>query len=216
MLKDLPKFISSVKDFGFTPGKTIFKLIQYVEEALSTFQYVGDSGDYDDWEDDISQELVRVLNTSTPNTPFYFDKQHKNKRRRGSAFPDIGVCVGNGPYFFHFEAKLFVREYVYGRTGGIERFKREIHGIEYINSVSHQFAYSGILGYMLNNDFEYWQKKVNSWIQSRIHAKTDIEWTNQDKLNFDNAKSRVAKLYSKNKTITSEIQLVHLWVDLSK
>lgn len=214
MLKDLPKPVSSIKAFSLPPNKTILKLIYHVEEVLSTFYYLGERGDDDDWEDDVTQALVEDLNQFNPRIPFYFDKQHRTNRGRHCPLPDIGVKVKGGDYFFHLEAKLFVKEYVYGATGGVERFKKEKHGVEYINSVRHRFSYSGILGYMLDNDFQHWHNKVNSWIQTRIRENTDIEWTDADKLELIYQQSKVAKFHSKNKTVTGEIELVHLWVDL--
>ena len=215
MLCNAPQTLASVKDFGLSPNATISQLFEYLEKVLAVFQYVGILGDADDWEDDISQELVRILNTHNPRVSFYFDKQHKNKKKN-SSYPDIGVCVNNGNYFFHLEAKLFVKEYVYGRTGGIERFKREDHGVEYIKSVPHQLPYSGIIGYMLDKDFQYWHSKVNLWIDSQINSKTKIKWTNADKLQLMYKKTKIARFHSVNKTLSGEINLVHLWVNLIK
>ncbi|MDO9578056.1 MAG: hypothetical protein Q7J16_09240 [Candidatus Cloacimonadales bacterium] len=102
------------------------------------------------------------------------------------------------------------KEYVYspsGKSGGIERFKKEIHGKE--------LSHSAILGYIQEKDFQYWFKHVNIWIDELIQDKLQqIEWNENDKLLKLNFETNVAKLISNNKRKDDSIILYHFWLNL--
>ena len=78
--------------------------------------------------------------------------------------------------FFKIEVKRLTnlgvarqKEYVIGRmgkekykeSGGIERFKKGIHGSK--------LKFAGMIGYIQKEDFDYWFAEVNSWISDLIN-----------------------------------------------
>ena len=115
------------------------------------------------------------------------------------------------PSIFVIEAKRLRKksgkDYVKGKTGGIERFKRQKHG--------KAFTTAAMLGYVEEEDFSFWHGKVNSWIDDLIHATDkELKWENQDKLK----KVKVAEIgeYSSGHSRISEgpITLHHFWINL--
>lgn len=134
--------------------------------------------------------------------------------------------------FFSFEAKLLgntakyrEKEYVIGHDkvvkgvkkhiscGGIERFKKSIHG--------NGLIYCGMIGYMLSLDFDKWHPKVNDWIGELAISNVDkeISWSTNDKLEkqySNNQKARYQSIHSRmlNKKPTNSIFIFHLWVNL--
>ena len=120
---------------------------------------------------------------------------------------------GNDKAIFCIEAKRladYSKEYVYsksGRSGGIERFKKEIYG--------KFLTHSAMFGYVQKNDFSFWFSKINYWIDELIKDESqNIEWTEEDKLTKIYFKQKKAKLISKNKRRKDYIFLYHFWIDL--
>ncbi len=158
--------------------------------------------------------------------PFIFDKDYPEEPESGqSPSPDLGVIHQEGipietkdyaddESFFSIEAKILglknkqrEKEYVVGATkasGGIERFKKCIHGKD--------LNYGGMLGYVQKHNFDYWHNAVNLWINERINADATL-WNENDKLVAKDATSITAKYESENLRITNDnIKLFHLWV----
>ena len=102
------------------------------------------------------------------------------------------------------------KEYIYspgGKSGGIERFKKEIHG----KGLTH----SAIIAYIQKNGFHYWFKKINKWISDLIKTQScGIEWNEKDSLVAEYYKPQIAKLNSTNKIEIDYIHLTHFWIDL--
>lgn len=105
------------------------------------------------------------------------------------------------------------REYVVtakGATGGIQRFKLGHHGAE------HDFA--AMIGYVQQETFEYWLKKVNGWIL-KLSIDPGKPWNKTDivkKLSIDSI-SRcylMSSVHERSGTLNS-ITIRHLWIDLS-
>lgn len=141
----------------------------------------------------------------------------------GNRSYDIGVSliktnIGSLGKFFVIEAKRLPtpgsgrqKEYVLGDGGGIERFKKEVHGQELENNIS------AIIGYLQTNTANHWHNEVNSWIEEQIETSSnpDLTWTYQDKLTKDTRfqKDAVTKYSSKNSRINLEdITLLHYWI----
>ncbi len=92
-------------------------------------------------------------------------------------------------------------------TGGIERFKHNLHGVN--------LKQSSIVGYVQREDNKYWFTKINNWIKELIDS---IFWDNSDLLtntcSFQDV--RLAKFSSINKKIdNSNITLNHYFVNLN-
>ena len=152
----------------------------------------------------------------------------ENPERGDSPSVDIGTLklgeddrvidskLAGNKSFFSIEAKRLPtpgskreKEYVIGlkNNGGIERFKTGKHGS--------QLKYSGMIGFIQENDFKYWNKKINEWIVelSRMDNESDIKWHESEILRPEHFKRTTAQLVSKHKRMDkSNIVLCHLWV----
>ncbi len=94
-------------------------------------------------------------------------------------------------------------------SGGIERFKKEIHG----KSLTHV----GMIGYMQTDDFDSWLKKINAYIDEEIVSPSSKEliWEEKDKLNIDKKETIYQTFKSEHKCISEKnIKMYHIWVDL--
>lgn len=144
------------------------------------------------------------------NSTFIFMPQNAQK---GSSTIDIGVYKGKN-LIFVIEAKILPtpkgsnnqprheHEYVYGKGAGIQRFISGAHGVD---NEDLPFSDSGMLAYVKENDFVFWQNKVNQWI-----------------LDFNRDSSEQLQKVSLDKTATfisaharqdgSLLRLHHFWV----
>ncbi|MDY0015726.1 MAG: hypothetical protein RBS13_05900 [Bacteroidales bacterium] len=88
-------------------------------------------------------------------------------------------------------------QYVSGKTGGIQRFKENKHGVGLL--------YSAMIGYIEIEDFNFWHNKVISWISEKTEHLKTIEI------------KEIAKLKSKHKRNIEKtpIELIHFWLDLT-
>lgn len=139
------------------------------------------------------------------------------------------VKYANNEPFIVFEAKRLdasiskqnkdrTKEYVvgflkkdgkYNNSGGIERFKKEIHGTGLVHV--------GMIGYVQSDNFDIWFEKINGWIDEEINTATSGEliWENKDKLILDKKETVLNTYLSEHKCISKEkINMYHIWVDL--
>jgi hypothetical protein len=168
---------------------------------------------------------------------FRFDKEYMENPEKGSSHAvDLGVLTNieegifigvkhytNEESFFSMEAKRLYKapktrekEYLIGRTrknkyiecGGVERFKKGIHG-KRLNSCA-------MIGYVQEYNFDYWHNKINEWISSLIiESKTQtVKWAKEDQLMNEHTKAQVARYRSFNSRLKDSITLFHLWVKL--
>ncbi|MDR1008311.1 MAG: hypothetical protein LBL65_07140 [Campylobacteraceae bacterium] len=166
----------------------------------------------------ITQEIIIRANDGSP-----FSFIRDNITPASSYTEDIGVygrCrqVGDVPVFL-IEAKRLnstlptkrEKEYIIGKIGGIERFKRCKH------AQSHNIA--GMIGYMQSDSFEKWEIKINSYIDEEIKNPTysDLTWSKEDKLNLKNQSELFARYESLHSRICKQdkIKLLHLWINLT-
>lgn len=171
-------------------------------------------------EDDITNPLVIFLNE---NSSFlYFQNQYKTLETNSTT--DIGIFKKFTKIPFCFvEAKRLPTPLSNGRQeteyvcynnstkqGGIERFKTEKHGgKEKLNQ-------SIMIGYIQENDFDFWYTKINSWINDKINLSPN--WEDEDKLiqNLNFNKSNVSKYNSTHsRIILPKIKLIHYLIDLN-
>ncbi len=179
------KYISILNEPGITQ-KLEFYLKPFLKEELSSFN--------------LTKEYIE--DTSTGISP-----------KSDLAF----FLDGDDKAIFCIEAKRIPtpgsgreKEYVHsqsGKSGGIERFKKEIHG----KGLSH----SAIFGYVQREDFDYWHNQVNNWIEELIlDSSQDIQWDENDKLNKLSFNPNIAKFQSVNKRTKDTITLFHYWLNL--
>jgi hypothetical protein len=105
------------------------------------------------------------------------------------------------------------REYVFNRhasTGGIERFKRGLHG------GSHALA--AMIGYVQQESCEYWSERVIEWINDLV-ASGQKGWTMNDLPSVveRDTLSGTAALKSSHarEGIATSIELRHLWIQIT-
>lgn len=196
------------------------KIMNFLEVGLEKLIIKSEK---DDDEDDLTQKLVQI--SLALDSVWVFIQQRKSKKNKFKE--DIGVSPKHDEtnIFFVLEAKRLdtrlrserEKEYVVGRfykskyvdSGGIERFKKEKHGKEFI--------YSGMIGYVQTDEFDIWENKINTWIEDEIVSATSSElvWGEKDKLINRNKNSFVSRYYSTHNCIShKKIYLEHLWVKL--
>lgn len=119
---------------------------------------------------------------------------------------------------FEFEAKRLSsskehkpnnKEYVAGKRGGMERFKRCEH--------SPHLTECGMFGYIQSNNADYWTMTINSWIQSISQSESDLDWSDpNEELSVVNKSLEVTKLKSDNFRVQSKdtIRLWHYMIEL--
>jgi len=105
-----------------------------------------------------------------------------------------------------------VREYVisqFSTTGGIQRFKEGHHGAEH--------TLGAMIGYIQEETTAVWDERIAVWIDDL--ADSTAGWSKKDLLHFmtTDAKLKTARLESSHerKDSLSEIQIHHLWIEMS-
>ena len=97
------------------------------------------------------------------------------------------------------------KEYVVGekQNGGIERFKIHKHG-KGLNDC-------GIVGFIKENNFDYWLKNINDWISEL--SKIDSFWNEDEKIGLNNKSFDFAYLHSiAHRKKNKDISLSHFWI----
>lgn len=221
--------------FGTPPSKDFLyeALLNYIDSTIGDFcpcSHKKDGGVVSS-EDAITTDLSLYLNLSQDKsdkrrvTVFNFVNQHSRA--------DIGVTVGNrynegscSPFCW-IEAKRLPtprrasrdeREYVIvaqGKEGGggIDRFKRNIHAADSKMAI--------MIGYIQQNNAEFWHQKVNGWITELAQENPDY-WNEDEVLNVvsQSTKMRLESIHLRfdfklHKRI-HPIIIHHFWLDLTK
>ena len=182
----------------------------------------------------LTDKLCKYFNRAATACPFFF--QHENVENHASGISpqtDIGTlseseqlivgdrCYGEFDSFFSMEAKRLPtpghnreKEYVIGYEkpcGGIERFKKEIHG--------KNLRFAAIIGYVQQEDVNHWFLKINEWIGELIISFPN-EWKEDEKLILKQKDNKgISELFSRNLILTSKnqdsfINLFHFWINL--
>ncbi|SDA96166.1 hypothetical protein SAMN03080617_04181 [Algoriphagus alkaliphilus] len=205
--------MSGVSSFkNLQPSQLVNDLILYLETELPNFL--------------ISEEFVEILavkkNENQHSTAFCvymtnkcasrFCFQRENAQKRSSTV-DIGIYKGAN-LLFTIEAKVLPtpkdskredHEYVFGKGGGIERFRKEDHGLDNRNNLLPE---CGMIAYVKSQDFNYWFSTINQWV-------SDATWPENEKLeivNFD----KIARLKSNHlRKGGSNVTLHHFWTKVN-
>jgi len=220
---------------GLPKGISIKQVFSFIEKCLPEFKIKYSTLKP---EDGLTQELVYILdNESREELPLCgFSAEHMEDTTKGnSRRDDIGVRAikgviihathySNNKPFIAIEAKRLdskiikkrQKEYVIGRydnekyieSGGIERFKKEIHG--------NGLVYVGMIGYMQTDDFDSWLEKINGYIEEEIKAPTsnDLIWKEKDKLKSNKESNLFNTYLSQHQCRTKEIFMYHIWINL--
>ena len=238
MFCEQPEDNVSQKLSGLSENDSIKKVLIFIEKCLPAYKKKLESFKSLNPEDGLTQELVYILdNKCRKDLPICgFATEHMEDTSKGnSRRDDIGVRAIEGitidtisypdnKPFFVLEAKRLdskigkkrKKEYVVGRvdgdkyidSGGIERFKKEIHGVG--------LNYVGMIGYMQTDNFDTWFEKINTWIKEEINSPSSegLSWSNQDELKKVKKNSLFVTHNSKHKCNTKEIDMYHIWLKL--
>jgi len=229
----IKNFSSSIGELSVPQhNRHIIAILEFIETYINAFIFIYRE-EYSNIKNEtgITHELCSYFQSKINEHPFYFHHEDRTNPESGqSPTVDFGVKtrVPFGKFkprqtIFSIEAKRLPtpgsrreKEYVIGHVnskdkyitcGGIERFKKEVHG--------EGLTHSAIFAYLLKEDFEYWFKQVNEWITELIKDDSqEIEWNESDKLTTKYFKSKSAKLISINKRKHDSIFLYHYWLNL--
>ncbi len=203
------KKVSIKSDFS-ADGRVI-SLLNFLDKYLPIFpeKYIKNIED-DEW--DINEALFSFFDIYSRNYAFQFipEYRYKNKSRpdfgiKEVNFDETGIYAydQNAEHFFDIECKRLyhktksIQYVVYEKIGGIQRFKENKHGVD--------LPYSAMIGYVEIEDFDYWHKRINSWIKDETEHLKMIEV------------QKIAKLKSKHIRYKekTKIELIHFWLNLN-
>lgn len=204
------------------PNDLYTLLSQFIDSVIDGFTYFGDSTAEDDITSDISRYLDGKIEESIQPI-FKFSNQAKPA--------DIGVFIGrqyssyNAKKFCWIEAKRLPtpnsvvrdeREYVFvdhsqnrfEGNGGIERFKLNKHG--------EGLPVAIMFGYVQSNTFEFWEEKVNQWLQTYTSMVPSYSDEKLERIgpNANRFLSTHQRIDYKNKQRKQDITIYHFWIDI--
>lgn len=226
MLKDNHNSVSNVPNPSIKKGTIKEKLISFLEDTLYKFQ-AHFKGKVNESEENLNEQLGKILSYFSKSQAFIFQAETKQKQPKGiDRRVDIGVFkhFSDPTPFFTIEAKRLTtsmpinreKEYVSGNdptkfSGGIERFKHNVHGVD--------LDHSALIGYVQNETSIHWYNTINNWIEELIDEKisSPLKWISNDLLsNTCGFKDlRVVKSISESeKTDQSKINLNHYFINL--
>lgn len=214
MLREVANSNNVPDDFSISKGKSLDAIFFFLDSTLPL--YIKNFSRVLANEDEISQDCCIYLEREARNTFFMFHFQYKyigNMRSSDFAVISAEKFESKEPLLV-IEAKRLPtpgkkreKEYVQGNFGGIERFKRELHGPGLKKGV--------MLGYIQKNTFDFWHQEVCSWIEELIFENGDetIIWEKSDLLQFEKSLNQVNKYVSVNSRLRVEpIVLSHYWI----
>ncbi len=225
---------SGVLTNGITKDASIKAVVEFISKYFAQFSERV-KGETTTSERVLTDKLCKFLNRHASSFPFYFHHENvENTEKGNNPQVDIGTvsrsellqvedrAYGEFDSFFSIEAKRLPtpgakreKEYVIGTdkaSGGIERFKKGIHG--------ENLKYAAMIGYIQSEDAPHWFVQVNDWISDLI-ATVPSEWNDNDKLIelLTDKKGTILSTYtSRNSRVTSSggiITIFHFWVTLT-
>lgn len=234
MLAEASQNISSGKlTHGIEIDSSIKAVVEFIEIHFTKFSEKV-KGEITTSEKSLTDKLCKYFNRNAGNYPFYFHHENVENHASGiSPQTDIGtlseeekLIVGDRSYgefdsFFSIEAKRLPtpgqnreKEYVIGKdkpSGGIERFKKRIHGKNLKNAA--------VIGYIQEEEANHWYLKINGWIGELVTSTPNL-WKEEDKLAKQEIKLiGLDKFISKNFRLGVDgqedfINLFHFWISL--
>jgi hypothetical protein len=221
-----------VRPESFAVEKVLLFLDAYLPEFPAIFREKNSTKQLKN-ENLITQELedyFQYLTHKDSDHLFMFQFQRLNLKSPHSS--DIGVkSLENydpnrlSHAFFVIEAKCLPtrknnkenkrreKEYVSGKYGGIQRYKKGHHGNELTDSA--------MVGYVQKHDCSHWHTEINGWINELIETNTatDIRWDSNDLLVFEKDFNTAQKYTSNNTrlidTKSDPIKLHHYLLNLA-
>jgi len=194
-----------------TANGRVISLLCFLENFLPIFpeKYKKNKED-EEWE--INQELFSFLDIYSRDNAFQLIPEYRSKNKskpdfgvREKKLDETGIYIYDqkSEHFFDIECKRLYdttisKQYVSSKTGGIQRFKENKHGVD--------LPYSAMIGYVEIEDYNFWHNKVNSWISEKTEHLKQIEI------------NKIAKYKSTHKRNIEKtsIELTHFWLYFNK
>lgn len=199
---------NALKEFSISENQTVHSILFFIKNTLPEFELIFKESKIEiQNEDEISKELSRFFNDKAREQNLFFQFNEK----KGVDFTIYVIPYKMGvPSIFMIEAKRLSkkhRDYVSGRTGGIKRIKREQDEFgEHLNS-------GAMIGYVQDENQEYWRNKINVWIDDLISQETDIIWQEEDKLIEEGKLSDFISFHLRK--TKPPITIFHYWINLN-
>ena len=204
--------VADVEISSLPPDQTTKAILEFLGIWFPVFREGYVNAAFSLKEDEISRELCSFLQSKANDLLFRFNE------KKGVDFQIlIKPFILWAKPIFMIEAKRLPptnpRDYVQGRTGGIERFKREHEG--FILDRSH----CAMVAYIQQHAFEHWFEHINQWLIELIANNENydgFDWEESDKLvaiasNTDN----VARYVSNHSRKTlARLTINHFWLDM--
>lgn len=204
---------------GISTSKYVEKLEDFLETHLVSFSptkiEIGDS------EEDITEKVYHHLQNKSKDLPFYFQTEARQKTVSGKGHKkrvDLGVHIyvedNDSELIYCIEGKRLPtdkpngereKEYVFGKGGGIERFKTNQHGK---NRKGELLERNGMIGYIQQNDFDYWHSSINNWIEN------NSDWHSEEALKKSESTSGGKYTSEHIRTTKDKVFLTHFWLNL--
>ena len=197
------------QEFSLQKNQTVKRILLFIKNHLPEFENLFRQSQLDiKLEDEISKELLRFFNDKAriDNLLFQFNEK---KGVDFTVFLAHPFTMGASSIFM-IEAKRLEktkRDYVAGRTGGIERIKREQ------DEFGKHLSSGAMLGYIQSENRLFWENRINSWIDDLINKETDLIWNSNDKLHTDTKLAEYSSLHQK--VSGNVITLFHYWITLN-
>lgn len=225
MLRDSSPSYQSPKpsDLSVDSNHEVDLVLSFVDKNISGFpgyyQTIKDSEKENRISDFLVHHLELCKNEFESYFPFRFSKNPTQSESDKET--DIGVFVMSRAQkpipIIEFEAKRLSessnnKEYVCGKRGGIERFKRGHH--------SSHLKVCGMFGYIQNNTSAEWIEQINNWITelSKNNSDSTIDWTNENELLIKIKSFPLVEKFSSlhQRTVQKDnIALWHYFIDLT-
>jgi hypothetical protein len=206
------------------PGTSTFeyttKLISFLELYLPSFpkEKTLNKGQS---ENDLTEELYKFLTRKSMlnGLSFVFQPEKSQKKPMQKGHPkrmDIAARINtldiDMEVIYCIEAKKLPtdkvggpreKEYVVGKSGAIERFKNEVHGLD---DAGNLLASNGIVAYVMDKSFDDWHQDINRWINTA--------WSENEQLKKE-YETPIGKYTSKHLRVSgAQLELTHLWVEI--
>lgn len=199
-------------------NSTADKIVTFLQDCLLLFRekYLGNKNN--EWFLNQELEILLQCKSREKSYPFIFKGEYMDKSIDKNTKVDIAIIYTETyetTAFFTIEAKRLrypkkeTKHYVCGDTGGIERFKRELHGKD--------LSQSAMIGYVEEGKFDDWLVIINYLIKKLCESnkKDSIQWSESDLLKPLNVNVHLAQYSSEHFRISSTpIFLTHLWVKM--
>ncbi len=206
----------SVEISSLPLDQTTTAILAFLEKSFPDFREEYISTMPSKSEDEISQSLHLFLQARAKSNNFLF---HFSGRKGVDFLIWIEPYILSAKPVFVIEAKRLPptnnKDYVQGRTGGVERFKREQDGFRFDRT------HCAMVAYIQENTFNHWFEQINHWIEQLIENSSKLSgviWDESDMLvEFPFSEKHISCFISKHSRTTLPILTIrHFWLNMQR